>query len=77
MKLFHVIVPNLAVSFDLALLILLYLDMRNPMMGFIEGTPFYVVAALACVLSIISAVLLYAGYRKSQRNGTFQEKNLD
>ena len=72
MRLFHVIVPNLAVSFDLALMILLYFDMRNPMMGFLEGAPFYVVAALACVLSIISAVLLYATHRKSQRNSTFQ-----
>ena len=72
MRLFHVIVPNLAVSFDLALMILLYLDMRNPMMGFLEGAPFYVVAALACVLSIVSAVSLYATHRKSQRNSTFQ-----
>lgn len=77
MKLFHVIIPNLAISLNLALMIVIYLDMRNPMMGFIEGAPFWVLAASACISSIVTAVTLYSAQRKGQKQGTFQEKNLD
>lgn len=77
MKFIHAIVPNLAISLNITLMIVIYLDMRNPMMGFLEGTPVYVLAAAACVTSIISAVTLYINYRKGQKSGTFEEKNLD
>jgi len=77
MKLFHVIVPNLAISLNLALMIVIYLDMRNPMMGFLQGAPFCVLAASACITSIATAITLYSAHRRSQKQGTFQEKNLD
>ena len=67
MKIIHAIVPNLSISLNLALMIVIYLDMRNPMMGFLEGVPVYVLAASACITSIISAVTLYAAYRKDQK----------
>ena len=67
MKIIHAIVPNLSISLNLALMIVIYLDMRNPMMGFLEGVPVYVLAASACITSIISAVMLYAAYRKNQK----------
>ena len=67
MKFIHAIVPNLSISLNLALMIVIYLDMRNPMMGFLEGVPVYVLAASACITSIISAVMLYAAYRKNQK----------
>ena len=76
-KFFHAVIPNLAVSLNLALVIAIYLDMRNPMMGFLEGAPFCVLAACSCITSIMSAVMLYAAYRKSQKSSTFQEKNPD
>ena len=64
MKFFYTVIPNLAVSLDIALMIVLYLDLRNPMMGFLMGAPFLVLSISACVTSIVSAVLLYAAYRK-------------
>lgn len=77
MKLFHVLIPNLAISLNIALMIVIYLDMRNPMMGFLMGAPFVVLAASACVASIASAVTLYASYRKRQNRAVSAEKNLD
>ncbi len=67
MKLFHAVLPNLAVSLNIALLIVIYLDMRNPMMGFLSGAPFVSLAVSACVCTIISAVTLYGSYRKRNK----------
>ena len=67
MKLFHAVFPNLAISLNLVLLIVIYLDMRNPKMGFLEDTPFYVLAIAAAIVSLISAVTLYAAYRKNRK----------
>ena len=75
MRFFHVFVPNFAISLNISLLVLIYLDMRNPMMGFLTGTPFVVLAALCCICSILSAALLYADHRKRQQKPVFQEKN--
>lgn len=67
MKLFHAVIPNLAVSLNVALLIVIYLDMRNPMMGFLRGTPFVVLVACAVTASVTSAITLYAAYRKNSK----------
>lgn len=67
MKLFHAVFPNLAISLNLVLLIVIYLDMRNPKMGFLADTPFYVLAIAAAITSLISAVTLYAAYRKNRK----------
>ena len=77
MKLFHAVIPNLTISLNLVLLIIVYLDMRNPRMGFMEDTPFYVVVISAAVLSLISAVTLYGSYRKKQKEQDIQENNRD
>jgi len=71
--------PHLAISLNLALMIVIYLDMRNPMMGFLMGAPFAVLAASCCLSSIAAAVTLYVCYRKgSGRNlAVSQQKNLD
>lgn len=70
MKFLKAVLPNLTISLNLALMIVIYLDMRNPMMGFLIGTPFVVLAASCCVCSIATAVVLYSTYRiKSRRNG--------
>ena len=66
MKLFHAVIPNLAVSLNIALMIVIYLDMRNPMMGFLVGKPFLVLAISTCAASVASAVTLYATYRKNK-----------
>lgn len=77
MKLFRALIPNLAICLNLVLLIVIYLDMRNPMMGFMEDTPFYTLAISAAIASLISAVTLYASYRKNQKKQNNSENYLD
>ena len=72
MKLFRAIIPNLAISLNIALMIVIYLDMRNPMMGFLRGTPFVVLAVLASITSISSAITLYATYRENSKQSRLQ-----
>ena len=67
MRFFCAVVPNMAICLNLALMFVVYLDMRNPMMGFLVGAPFLVLAASACISSIISAVILYVSYRNNGR----------
>jgi len=75
MKFFHAALPNLAISLNIALMIVIYLDMRNPMMGFLVGAPFVTLAASACICSIISAITLYGSYRKRIKQANNQQKN--
>lgn len=74
MRLFHVLIPNFSISLNISLLILIYLDRRNPMMGFLSGTPFLILAAACCVCSILSGAALYASYRKQDKNPVLDEK---
>ena len=64
MKFLRATLPNLSISLNLALLIVFYLDLRNPMMGFLEGAPFLVLAAGACLSSIVTGIVLYSQWRK-------------
>lgn len=77
MKLFHAVIPNLTISMNIVLLIVIYLDMRNPKMGFLMDTPFYVLAIATAIVSLISAVTLYGAYRRKQKEQNIQENNLD
>jgi len=63
MKLFRVIIPNLTVSLALAVAVVMYVDNRNPMMGFLSGTPAVVLLASLCVCSLITA-FVYLGSHK-------------
>lgn len=71
--------PHLVISLNLALMIVIYLDMRNPMMGFLMGAPFAVLAASCCISSIVTAITLYVCCRKekSQNSAVSQQKILD
>ena len=64
MRFLKAALPNIAISLNIALLVVYYLDMRNPMMGFLVGTPFYTLAILTGICSIASAVMLYITWRK-------------
>ena len=75
MKLFHAVLPNLAISLNISLMIVIYLDMRNPMMGFLVGAPFVTLAASACICSIVSAIVLYGSYRKMKNQLNSRQKN--
>lgn len=67
MRFWKTALPNLSISLNIALMIVIYLDMRNPMMGFLVGTPFVVLVASTCISSIASAVVLYADQRSKGR----------
>ena len=77
MKLLHSVIPNLTISMNMVMLIVVYLDMRNPKMGFMGDTPYYVLAVITAIVSLISAVTLYASYRKKQKEQNNPENNLD
>ena len=77
MKLFHAVIPNLTISMNIVLLIVIYLDMRNPKMGFLGDTPFYVLGIATAIVSLISAITLYGAYRKKQKELEIRENNLD
>ena len=79
MRFFCAVVPNLAICLNLALMFVVYLDMRNPMMGFLVGKPFLVLAVSTCAASVASAVTLYATYRrmKNRKQAAMEQKNLD
>ena len=66
MKFLRTVLPNLTISLNLALMIVIYLDMRNPMMGFLMETPFWVFAAVCAICSIATAVFHYAAIRSQK-----------
>lgn len=65
MRFLKAVLPNITIALNLSLLVVCYLDMRNPMMGFLVGTPSYTLAALSCICSIVSSIVLFASWRKS------------
>ena len=67
MKFFHSVIPNLAISLNIAMLIVIYLDMRNPMMGFLRGIPYVVLVSVTAICSVISAIMMIAEYRSRSK----------
>lgn len=65
MKFLKAILPNLCIALNLALLVLVILDVFNPLAGLLKGRPFLILAALCCVSSIATAMVLYADWRAS------------
>ena len=49
----------------LALIVLVVLDVFNPVMGFLKGWPFLVLFLLDAAASLTTAVLLYRDWRRS------------
>lgn len=64
MKFLKGFLPNLTIALNLVLLIVIYLDLRNPLMGFLIGTPFLMLVCLCVLCSITTAIVLYADWRK-------------
>lgn len=58
--------PNLSISLNLAMVVVVYLDMRNPMMGFLEGWPFLILVMVAVLTSIATALVLYGDFRSGK-----------
>lgn len=61
------VLPNLSIALNVALLIVVYLDRRNPMMGFLVGAPFFVLAVVTGIASISTALVLYCDWRKKKK----------
>ena len=82
MKLFRVILPNLTIALNIAAAIVVYLDLRNPMMGFLVGAPFLTLMTLCIVCSVTTAAMLFRhGYtessEKDQKESVNTTKNIE
>lgn len=66
--------PNISIALTICLMVVVYLDRRNPMMGFLSGTPFFVLALLAGLASIATSVVLYSAWRKPKKRKRKKEK---
>ena len=64
MKFFRAILPNLAIALQLALLVLVILDIFNPRVGLLSGLPFVLLFAAAFIAAVVTAVILYADWRR-------------
>ena len=73
MKFWKGALPNISICLNIVTLVVVYLDMRNPMMGFLMGVPFVTLIALTAVSSVATAVVLYAGARKENNKRTKPE----
>ena len=58
--------PNVTIVLAVALMIVLYLDNRNPMMGFVIGWPFQTLVILNFVCATATAITLYISWRKEK-----------
>ena len=80
MKFLRAMLPNLTIALNISMMVVVYLDQRNPMMGFLMGTPFLILSALCAAASILTAIVLYKDWRKAGRvSGKKQrsEKKID
>jgi hypothetical protein len=63
-------------ALTLVLLIVVYLDRRNPMMGFLVGGPFMVLSYVCCICSAATGVVLYALWRKKKSKKKHTEQSI-
>ena len=67
MKFFKRILPNLSIALSLALLVLVIVDIRNPMMGFLSSLQAQVLISVAAIIAITTAIVLYADERRKNK----------
>ncbi len=80
MRILKILLPNLTISLNLTTAVVLYLDRRNPMMGFLMGWPFPVLMAATVICSIVTALIAYTGWRKyrdTKKNTQICAKNCE
>ena len=66
MKFFRAILPNLTISLQLALIVLVILDIFNPHVGLLSGLPFVLLFAAAALCTIVTAAASYADWRQNR-----------
>lgn len=67
MKFLKAFLPNLTIALNITLIVVVYLDRRNPMMGFLVGAPFMVLVCSCALCSLVTAIVLYVDWRRSGR----------
>ena len=74
MRFFRGVLPHISIALSICLIVVVYLDRRNPMMGFLMGAPFFVLACAVAAAAIATAVTLYAQWRKPKKRKQKTEK---
>ena len=74
MKFLKGILPHISMTLSTALMIVVYLDRRNPMMGFSMGAPFVTLAFAAGIASVATSIVLYHSWRKPKKRRKKAEK---
>ena len=67
MKFLKAVLPNISIALSLSLLVLVIVDNRNPMMGFFRSVQAQILIAVASVIAIATAAVLYAVWRRDGR----------
>ena len=65
MKFLKAVLPNISIALSLSLLVLVIVDNRNPMMGFLRSVQAQIL--IAAVIAIATAAVLYAEWRRDGR----------
>ena len=65
MKFLKAVLPNISIALSLSLLVIV--DNRNPMMGFLRSVQAQILIAVAAVIAIATAAVLYAEWRRDGR----------
>lgn len=58
--------PHFNIALSLSLIVVTILNIYNPMMGFLQGTPAVVLIGAECVISICNAVSAYVLWRRAR-----------
>lgn len=74
MRFFRGILPHISIVLSICLVVIVYLDRRNPMMGFLMGAPFFILACGVAVTSIATGITLYIQWRKPKKRKQKSEK---
>ena len=75
MRFFHAVLPNLSIALNLALVVVFFLDLFNPMMGFTHGWAYLVLFLSAVISSLAASVCLYADWRKRRHADVTSEED--
>ena len=76
MKFLRTVLPNVTIALNIAMMVVIYLDRRNPMMGFLVGGPFMVLSYVCCICSAATGVVLYALWRKKKSKKKHTEQSI-
>lgn len=83
MRFAKAVLPNVTIALHIAMAVVEYLNMRNPMMGFTTGAAFIGLFALTFVSSVATAVVLYQWWRtpkkrpKEKKESVNSTKNIE